>query len=99
MFALSTPEELALGIARNARAARLARNMTQAEAAKRSAMPISTYRLFEQTGQVSLERLLRLAIVLDATADFADLFPVPPIRSLDELKVTKPARRRARSRT
>jgi transcriptional regulator with XRE-family HTH domain len=78
--------EVARSVAARVRALRLERGWTQQETAARAGIALPTYRAFERTGRISLERLLKIAIVLDASAGFAQLFPLPPARSLDELE-------------
>ena len=77
---------------------RLHRGWTQQEMADRAGLTLATYRRFEHTGQVALERLLRIAVILDATAAFDQLFAFPPAQSLAELeRRTRPtARKRGR---
>jgi transcriptional regulator with XRE-family HTH domain len=64
---------------------RLQRGWTQQEIAERSGLTPATYRRFERTGLISLERLLRIAVVLDAQGRFAQLFALPTAQSLAEL--------------
>jgi transcriptional regulator with XRE-family HTH domain len=97
---LQTPGEVAHGLARRVRALRLSRGWTQQEAAERAGIAPATYRRFERTGQISLERLLRLAVVLDARAGFDQLFAAPPAQSLAELeqRSARQARKRGKRR-
>lgn len=92
---LKTPQEIALELAARAKARRLALNLTQEGLAKRSGVPAPTLKRFEHTGLISLESLLKLALVLDALEDFEKPFTgntsLP--RSLDDL-LKKPAPRR-----
>lgn len=91
-----TPSEIAANIADRARVRRLERNWTQEMLAERSGVALSTLRRFEQKGQISLERLLKIAVALDALDVFEELFRAPRIRSLDELEERETARQRAR---
>ena|GEM_PF-4858841 len=62
-------------------------------------MALATYRRFERTGSISLDRLLKLALVLDALPAFGEIFVQPGPRTLAELeKIEKPARKRGRRR-
>ena len=90
------PSTMAADIADRVRARRLDRNWTQQMLAERSGVALSTLRRFEQKGQISLERLLKLALALDATGPFQELFRAPRVRSLDELEDRESERRRAR---
>jgi transcriptional regulator with XRE-family HTH domain len=87
-------------VAERVRMLRLNRGWTQKEIADRSGIALETYKRFERTGQISLERLVKLAVILDAQAGFDQLFRLPAARSLSELeqRSPKPARKRARRR-
>ncbi|HEX8359753.1 MAG TPA: helix-turn-helix transcriptional regulator [Longimicrobium sp.] len=93
---LLSPGEIARMLARRVKALRLENGWTQQEAAERAGLALATYRHFERTGRVSLERLLKLAVILDARAGFDQLFARPPARSLAELE--KRAERQTRKR-
>jgi transcriptional regulator with XRE-family HTH domain len=98
---LRSPREIARGVGERARALRLARGWTQVELARRAGMPVDTLRRFERTGKIALERLLMIAVVLDAARPFAELFAPPPARTLAELErldAAGRAPRRARRR-
>lgn len=90
------PSEVAADIADRVRSRRLERNWTQEILAERSGVALSTLRRFEQKGQISLERLLKIAVALDALGAFGELFRAPRIRSIDELEERETARQRAR---
>lgn len=92
----ATPSEIADDIAGRVRSRRLERNWTQEVLAERSGVSLATLRRFEQKGQISLERLLRLAVALDALDEFRELFRAPRIRTLDELEESEKERQRAR---
>jgi transcriptional regulator with XRE-family HTH domain len=102
-LALQTPAEVLAGIAARARAMRIARGWTQQELAERSGVALDTLRRFERTGKVALERLVRIAVVLDAVRPLGELFAAPPAATLAELeraerrRVRAPGRRRGSS--
>lgn len=97
---LQTPAEIARSLAGRVRALRLHRGWTQQELASRAGLTLATYRRFERTGRIALERLLRLAVILDAQAGFDQLFALPEARSLAELAelARQPTRKRGRRR-
>lgn len=97
-FAFSSPGSVKRQIARRVVASRLALGWTRAELAERSGIAIDTLKRFEQTGQISLERLLKIAVALDALREFNTLFPERDATSLDELETQVAARRRVRAR-
>lgn len=83
---LYSPFEVATEIADRARSLRLLRGWTQREMAKRAGVALSTLKMFEHGGQISLDRLLRIAAALDDLDSFRKLFELPRARSLDELE-------------
>ncbi|HVG46458.1 MAG TPA: helix-turn-helix transcriptional regulator [Longimicrobium sp.] len=97
---LQTPVEVLAGITERARALRIARGWTQQELADRSNVALDTLRRFERTGKIALERLVRIAVVLDAVGPLGALFAPPPAATLADLeraerrRVRAPARRR-----
>lgn len=95
---LQTPRDMAYSLARRVRALRLDRGWSQQEIAERAGLALATYRRFERTGRISLERLLKIAVILDARAGFGELFALPPARSLAELeeRTARPGRKRGK---
>lgn len=95
---LQAPREIARTLARRVKLLRLERGWTQQETAERAGLALATYRRFERTGRISLERLLKLAVVLDAHGDFEHLFTTAPARSLVELEQRSkgPSRKRGK---
>jgi len=91
--------QLSKQIADRIRLLRLNQEWSQREVAARAEIPLATYRLFETTGKISLERLLRVATALHRSQDFENLFAPPPIRSIDDLVDKRPKRKRGRSVT
>lgn len=69
-----TPNEVAQETARRAREKRLALNFSQQSLSERSGVSLGVIKKFEHKGKISLESLLKLALVLDSLADFAELF-------------------------
>lgn len=80
--------DLAKQIARRAKEKRLALNLSQAGLSSRAGVSLGSLKKFEQTAQISLQSLLKLALVLDGLEGFAELFSSPrpeTVLSLDEL--------------
>lgn len=69
-----TPYELKKIIAKRARERRLSLNLSQQSLADRSGVKYGTLKKFETTGQISLESLLKLALVLEELGNFNKLF-------------------------
>jgi transcriptional regulator with XRE-family HTH domain len=97
-LSLLTPAEVARALAERVKTIRLQRGWTQREAAERAGLSIATYRQFERTGQISLERLLKVAFVLDTMDGFDALFPRPVPRSLFDVEQEAASRARKRGK-
>lgn len=96
---VQSTQEVSRGIADRVRRSRLERGWSQKEISERAGIALPTYRLFERTGRISLERLLKLAVVLDARGAFGHLFAMPAAGSLAELErrgAGEPARQRGK---
>lgn len=95
MLGLKTELEVARELAARVRALRLEFGWSQGELARRAGLRLSTYRLFEQTGQIALVRLLRVLSILDRLNDFEQVcLPSDAPRSLADLHVRKRQRGR-----
>lgn len=99
---LKTAQELMADLGAVIRARRTAQNWSQSEAAERAGMGLRTWRRMEATGHATIENLVNAAIALRCEDKFAELFPAPAARSMDELldrqrKAAEP-KRRARAR-
>jgi transcriptional regulator with XRE-family HTH domain len=96
-ISVETPPEVQHGLASRLKARRLALNLTQEGLAKRSGVTWSSLKRFERTGQIALDSLLKLALVLDCLTDF-DLICVGASRgtakSLDEILAEGKLRRK-----
>ncbi len=71
---MKSPNEMAKDIANRAKAKRLSFNFSQQTLSKRSGVSYGSLKKFEQTGQVSLESLLKIALALDEFEKFDYLF-------------------------
>lgn len=83
-------------LVRRIRELRLERAWTQAELAGRAGISPATYQLFERTGKISFERLVRVAVALGRGGEIERLFEPEPIRSIDDLAGPRPGRKRGR---
>lgn len=95
---MRSPGEASLALAERARARRLEADLSQEGLAKRAGISLGSLKRFERTGEVSLDRLLRIAFVLDASEGFDQLFAPRESRSLDEIIAEPRARQRGRRR-
>jgi transcriptional regulator with XRE-family HTH domain len=90
--------ELCRELASRARTLRLQLNWSQVELAQRSGVALPTLKLFEQTGQISLERLVMIAAALRALDGFDALLQPPKASSLADLEARATRRQRGRRR-
>lgn len=100
-LSLLTPFEYLAQIAQKAKAKRLAINMSQQNLAIRSGVSLGSIKRFESTGKISLESLLKLALVLESLEGFDSLFAKTPLTSLPSIDAilkqqTQPPRKRGR---
>ena len=93
---IHTPASEARELASRVKKRRLALHLTQAELAQRAGMPLSTYRHFEQTAQISLQALLSVASALNALDDFHSLFASNTWSTMDEMLAESQSKKRAR---
>ena len=83
-------------LAKQVRAKRLALNLSQKTVSDQSGVSLSVLKKFERTGKISLESLLKMALVLGCLEDFINLFKILPVddfTSLDELLSDKTRKR------
>lgn len=69
-----TPYEIKKIIAKRAQGRRLSLNLSRQSLADRSGVKYGTLKKFEETGQISLESLLKLALILEELGGFNKLF-------------------------
>ena len=68
-----TPSEMMETLKTKFRARRKALRYTQVELATRSGVSLGSLKRFERTGQISLESLLKLVVVLECMGEFGTL--------------------------
>jgi transcriptional regulator with XRE-family HTH domain len=95
-YQLKTPEEVASELASKIRQLRLTRKWKQKTLAEKAGISLGSLRRFEQTGQISLQSLLRLFLVLGRIDDLNTvLLPneAESIRELEAKSTTRDQRR------
>jgi len=85
------PVAIATGIGQRLQGFRLAKGWTQDELAERSGVAVSTLKLLEAKGQGSLQRLIRVAVVLGVDGELRELFSRSETR--DSIESVKQAER------
>lgn len=99
-FSTHSPEEVSSQLAARVRERRLAKGWSRQELSARSGVAFATLQKFEQTGHISLERLLRIAAALNVLSSFQQLVPAEDTpRSLADLEAATVSRQRLRGRT
>lgn len=94
-FNMSSPVEVIRGLADRMKRRRIEHALTQRELAARSNVSYGSLRLFEETGKISLESLVKIAFALEVEAEFELLFPGRPPQNIDDV-VDRPLRQRVR---
>ncbi len=95
---LMTPQDMARQIASLAQAKRLAFNLSQQSLSDRSGVSFGVIKKFERTGKISLESLLKIALILECLDEFSVLFkpkPLQEVATLDEM-INEKKRKRGR---
>ena len=82
---MKTPKGSCQIIAKNERAQRKARKLSMEKFAEISGGSLGSLKRFENTGEISLVSLLKLAIVLDCAEEFEQLFVKEHIMSIQEI--------------
>ncbi len=85
-FSLYTPEDVSRLLAQRLKEARLSLKWKRSTLALRSGVSEASLKRFEQTGQISLDSLLKLAFCLGRLDDVAGLFIPPPAASMEDLE-------------
>lgn len=97
---IKTARELMVELGERSKERRLSLNLTRTGLGLRSGVSISVIRHFENTGKVSLESFLKIAISLGVGSEFEQLFKSsdlqPPI-SMDQLLREAKVRKRGRN--
>lgn len=97
-LSLLTPYDTLVQIAKRASEKRLELNFSQKTLSERSGVSLGVLKKFERTGKISLESLLKLALVLDSLEGFAEVFPPKPLKSYVSLEQALKKKNRRRGR-
>ena len=94
------PDAIAKKIAFRAKQLRLTMNIKQATLAQQSGVSLGSLKRFEHTGEISLKNLLNIAVVLNATIEFNELFvKMNSFNTIDDVVKAKKAYVKKRART
>ena len=97
---LNTPYSVMKHIKDTLKQKRLSLNLTQEGLSKKSGVSLGSLKRFEKTGQISLESLLKLSVILECLDDFLNIANKKEenINSIDEIlnKEHKATKKRGR---
>ena len=79
------PNEIAKDIEKQEKIKRKKRKLTQAEISARAGISLASLKRFEQTGEISFVSLIKIAVVLDETEAFDQLFLTKEYSSIQEV--------------
>lgn len=84
-FVWETPSEIALNLAKRVRGIRRRKKITQKQLAGRCNVSYGALKKFEQTGEISLISLIKIAMELNLTDEINALFTTPVYASIEEV--------------
>ena len=93
---INSPEQIMMQLKDNFKSKRLSFNLTQEGLASKSGVSLGSLKRFERSGQISIESLLLLAVVLDCLDDFIGIANAKKkdFKSIDELLKTSNIKKR-----
>lgn len=88
-FAQTTPKEINRGIAKRVRDIRKRRKISQEKLSEKSGVSLGSVKRFEQSGEVSLLSLTKIAIALQMEDEMKSLFAEVPFLTIEEISNAK----------
>lgn len=89
LFNETTPGDINKKIAERIRAIRKRRKLSQKELGEKSGVSLGSMKRFEQSGEISLLSLTKIAIALEIDDEMKNLFTDVPFQSIEEIKNAK----------
>lgn len=80
-----TPYNMQKKIAEQAKQCRKRQKLTQEELSKKAGVSLGSLKRFEQTGEIAMASLLKIAYVLDCLDDFSEVFNHREYTSIEEI--------------
>lgn len=80
-----TPGEIEKNIVKNIKARRKKLKLSQVKLSEKSGVSLGSVKRFEQTGEISLRSLIKIAIALDCEEDLNQLFTQKVFASIEEV--------------
>lgn len=84
-FNMKTPNEIDRIIAERIRIIRKRRKLSQKKLSEKSGVSLGSVKRFEQSGEISLSALTKIAIALDIENELLTLFEQVPFQSIEEV--------------
>ncbi len=84
-FIWNTPSDIALNLAKRIKSIRKRRKITQKQLAGRCNVSYGSLKKFEQTGEISLISLIKIAMELNLANEIENLFTQPTYLSIEEV--------------
>lgn len=79
------PSDVLIELAQKAKKLRKSKKMSQADLSKRANLSLGSLKRFEQTGQISLESLLKISFILGRLEEFDLLFKRNEMEEIEKL--------------
>jgi transcriptional regulator with XRE-family HTH domain len=79
------PSDVLLELAQKAKKLRKSKKMSQVDLSKRANLSLGSLKRFEQTGQISLESLLKISFILGRLEEFELLFKRNEMEEIEKL--------------
>ncbi len=79
------PSDVLIELAQKAKKLRKSKKMSQADLSKRANLSLGSLKRFEQTGQISLESLLKISFILGRLEEFDLLFKWDEMEEIEKL--------------
>lgn len=89
LFNETTPGDINKKISERIRAIRKRRKISQKELGEKSGVSLGSVKRFEQSGEISLLSLTKIAIALEIDDEMKNLFTDVPFQSIEEIKNAK----------
>lgn len=96
-FEINSPDYLAQTISSHFKVKRIGNNISQHELARRSGVSLGSIKRFETLHEISLKNLLKLAVILNASQGFEELFIQKDYSTIDDIKKEKQISKRKRA--
>lgn len=84
-FIWETPSEVASNLAKRIKKIRKRKKITQVQLSQKCNVSYGALKKFEQTGEISLISLIKIAMELNVDGEIKDLFTDPVYMSIDEV--------------